>query len=156
MVENTYRPFNSENRLATIISLPAGNYASISDCVSALNHEILMFWSRPMWPAKLRKHKDLDLSFHYNSSTKQLNTSHIGFKAIQFLSSEPTILSNLGFRYIKTHQHKAVNGYDQNRLYYVFDGTKAGAPKLQTQNKNNVMYIHSNIIQHQNLGHQKA
>ena len=32
----------------------------------------------------------------------------------------------------------------------------AGTPKLQTQTNNNFMYIHSNIIQHQNVGHQKA
>jgi len=153
---STYRPFNSVDKLPTIIALPAGNYDSISDCVSALNHEILMFWSFRKWPAKLTKHKDLDLSFHYNSTTNQLNASLIGFKSIQFVSSEPSILSNLGFHYIKTHQHKAVNGFDQDRLYYVFDGTMAGTPKLQTQNQNNFMYIHSNIIQHQNVGHQKA
>ena len=152
----TYKPFNSINRLHTTIALPAGNYDSISDCISALNHEILMVWSRRMWPAKLPKHKDLDLSFHYNSATAQLNASHIGFKAIQFVSSEPSILNNLGFHYIKTHQHKAVNAYDHDRIFYVFDGTKAGTPKLQTQNQNNFMYIHSNIIQHQNVGHQKA
>ena len=115
-----------------------------------------MFWSVRKWPAKLRKHKDLDLSFHYNSITKQLNASNIGFKTIQFVSSEPSILSNLGFHYIKTHQHKAVNGYDQDRVYYVFNGTKAGAPKLQTQTSNKFMHIHSNIIQHQNVGHRKA
>ena len=39
----TYRPFNSDLRLSTIIALPAGHYDSISDCVSALNQEILMF-----------------------------------------------------------------------------------------------------------------
>ena len=66
------------------------------------------------------------------------------------------MLSNLDFHYIKTHQHKAVNEFDQDRLYYVFDGTKAGMPKLQTQNQNNFMYIHSDIIQHQNVGQQKA
>ena len=73
---NTYRPFNSINCLHTIISLPAGNYDSISDCISTLNHEILMGWSKRKWPAKLQKHKDIDLSFHYNSITKQLNASH--------------------------------------------------------------------------------
>ena len=149
---STYRPLNSGKGLATIIALPAGHYESISECVSALNHEIFMFWSQRKWPATLPKHKDLDLSFHYNSITKQLNASHIGFKAIHFVSSEPSILSNIGFHYIKTHQHKAVNGFDQDRLYYVFDGTKAGAPKLQAQTNNNFMYIHSNIIQHQNVG----
>ena len=153
---STYRPFNSGNHLATIIALPAGNYDSISDCVSALNQEILMFWSLRAWPAKISKHKDIDLSFHYNSNTNQLIGSHIGFKGIEFVSIEPSILSNLGFHYIKTHQHKAVNVFDQDRLYYVFEGTKAGTPKLQTQTNNNFMYIHSNIIQHQNIGHQKA
>ena len=49
----SYRPFNSIHSLHTIISLPAGNYDSISDCISTLNHEILMVWSRRMWPAKL-------------------------------------------------------------------------------------------------------
>ena len=152
----TYHPFNSTNRLHTTIALPAGNYDSISDCVSALNHEILMFWSYRKWPAKLAKHKDLDLTFHYNSATQQLKTSLIGFNSIQFVSSEPSILSNLGFHYIKTHQHKAVNAYDHDRIFYVFDGTMTGTSKLQTQNQNNFMYIHSNIIQHQNVGHQKA
>jgi hypothetical protein len=152
----TYTPFTSTNRLHTTIALPAGNYNSISDCVSALNHEILMFWSRRKWPAKLAKHKDLELSFHYNSTSKQLITSHIGFNSIQFVSLESSILSGIGFHYIKTHKHKAVNRYDEDRLYYVFDGTKAGSPKLQTQTNNNFMYIHSNIIQHQNFGHQKA
>ena len=152
----TYQPFNSPNRIHTIIALPAGNYDSISDCVSTLNHEILMFWSYRKWPAKLAKHKDLDISFHYNSTTKQLNASLIGFNSIQFVSAEPSILSNLGFHYIKTHRHKAVNRNDKDRLYYVFDGTMTGTPKLQTQTNNNFMYIHSNIIQHQNLGHQKA
>ena len=89
----TYRPFNSNDRLPTIIALPAGNYDTVSDCVSALNQEILLFWSLRAWPAKVPKHKDIDLSFHYNSITKQLNASHIGFKAIQFVSSEPSILS---------------------------------------------------------------
>ncbi len=106
---STYRPFNSAQHLATTIALPAGNYDSISDCISALNHEILMVWSKRMWPAKLPKHKDINLSFHYNSVTMQLNASHIGFKAIQFVSSEPSILTNLRFHYIKTLQHKAVN-----------------------------------------------
>ena len=115
-----------------------------------------MFWSKRKWPAKLPKQNELNLSFHYNSITNQVNASHIGFKAIQIVSSEPSILSNLGFHYINTHQHKKVNGDDHDRLYYVFDGTKAGAPKLQTQNQNNFMYIHSNIIQHQNIGHKKA
>ena len=94
---STYRPFNSGKGLATIIALPAGHYDSISDWVSTLNHEILMFWSLRKWPAKLPKHKDIDLSFHYNSTRKQLNANHIGFKAFQFVSSEPSILSNLGF-----------------------------------------------------------
>jgi len=152
----TYIPFTSTNRLHTTIALPAGNYDSISDCISTLNHEILMFCSFRKWPAKLPKHKDLDLSFHYNSTTNQMNTSHIGFKAIQIVSSEHSILSDLGFHYIKTHQHKAVNAYDHDRIFYVFDGTMAGTPKLQTQTNNNFMYIHSNIIQHQNVGHQKA
>ena len=31
----TYRPFNSQHRLQTIIALPVGNYGSISDCVSS-------------------------------------------------------------------------------------------------------------------------
>ena len=84
---STYRPFDSGNRLATIIALPAGHYDSILDCVSALKHEILMVCSGRKWPAKLDNHKDLDLSFHYNSITKQLNANHIGFKAIQFVSS---------------------------------------------------------------------
>jgi len=33
-----YRPFNSVDKLATIIALPAAHYDSISDCVYALNH----------------------------------------------------------------------------------------------------------------------
>ena len=152
----TYRPFNSELRLSTIIALPAGHYESISDFVSLFNQEILMFCSWRHCPVKVPKHKDIDLSFHYNSITKQLNASHIGFKALQFVSSESSILSNLGFHRIITHKHKAVNEFDKDRVYYVFNGTKAGAPKLQTQTNNNFMYIHSNIIQHQNVGHQKA
>ena len=110
-----------------------------------------------------------------------MNACHTGFKTIQFVSSEPSILSKLGFHYIKTHQPNAVNWYHQDMTYYVFDGTKAGTPKLQTQNKNNFMYNHStstrwptcwcqtyiihhrsyiihhtDIIQHQNFGQQKA
>ena len=38
----------------------------------------------------------------------------------------------------------------------MFDGTMTGTPKLQALNQNNFMYIHSNIIKHQNVGHQKA
>ena len=91
----TYQPFNSIDRLSTIIALPAGHYDSISDCVSALNQEILMFWSKRKWPAKLAKQQELDLSFHYNSITNQVNASHIGFKAIQIVSTEPSIISNL-------------------------------------------------------------
>ena len=154
--KDTYKPFNVQDRLQTIIALPAGNYDSISDCVSSLNHEILMFWSKRLWPAKLPKHKDIDLTYHYNSTTNQLSVSHIGFKAIQLVSTEPSILSKLGFHYIKTHQHTAQNGNDKDRPYYVFHGTKAGAPKLQTSNINNFMYIHSNLIQHQNIGHNKS
>ena len=152
----TYRPFNSTLRLPTIIALPAGHYDSISDCLSSLNHEILMFWSKRKWPAKLPKQKELDLSFLYNRTTKQVSVTHIGFNAIQFVSAESLTLANLGFHCINTHKHKAVNEYDKDRVYYVFNGTKPGAPKLQTLNENNFMYIHSNIIQHQNVGHQKA
>ncbi len=44
---STYRPFNSDNRLATIISLPATNYDSISDCISALNHDLdVLVWAK--------------------------------------------------------------------------------------------------------------
>ena len=130
----TYKPFKPIDRLSPIISLPAGNYESISDLLSSLNQEILLFWSFRKWPVKLPKHTNIDLTFHYNSSKHQVSVSHIGFKAIQLVSTDRSMLSNLGFHYIKTHQHKALNGFDQDRLYYVFDGTKVGTPKLQNQN----------------------
>ena len=152
----TYNPWNEAGKLATIIALPAGNFDSISDCVSSLNQEILLFLSYRHWPAKLPKHKELEISFHYNSENKQMYANILGFKAIQLVSTEPSILSSLGFHYIKSHQHKAINGRDKDKTFYVFDGTKAGAPKLQTSNINNFMYIHSNLIQHQNIGHNKA
>jgi len=93
----TYKPFNSIHRLSTIIALPAGDYDSISDFVSSLNQEIMMFCSRRHCPAKVQKHKDIDLSFHYNSITKQVHLTHIGFKAIQLVSVESLTLANLGF-----------------------------------------------------------
>ena len=78
----TYKPFKPIDRLSPIISLPAGNYESISDLVSSLNQEILLFWSFRQWPLKLPKHKNIDLTFHYNPSKHQVSLSHIGFKAI--------------------------------------------------------------------------
>ena len=152
----TYAPFKPTGRLSPIISLPAGNYDSISDCLTSLNNDILLFWSYRNWPHKREKHKDLELSFHFNPRKRHLSVTQIGFKSFQLVSTDRTLLSNLGFRYIKTHRHKALNGNDKDRTYYIFNAPKADEPKLQSDLKNNFMYIHFNLIQHQNIANTRA
>ena len=139
--------------MAFLFQLPAGYYESAGACFSEINQAILRSFSPIPKIREERPFSDaIKTNFVYDPDLREFKTIHTGFTKVQFVARDTFLLNSLGFRMILIHNHKPVNGFDHERIFYVFEAISHGKPNLLARTFDTSLYISSDILKLQTYG----